>query len=1474
MTDTLKCTSLSVGTEIWIPDPKQVWRIVEIRRVHQNGFLLDVTDALITETIDVQQVGGVFKVNPNVVDDMTSLYYIHEAGILHNLAIRSRSESLHPYTLMANVLIAVNPLIRIVEPKMEDYIKAQLGECSPHPYLIAEMGFQQMILQKENAQPQSIVISGESGAGKTETSKIVLRFLTSREYVTDANREQTVKLPGSKLVKAVGHEKSDSIQSGYGTEIDKRLWDTNPILEAFGNAKTSRNHNSSRFGKFMNLQFDDKKSFKLSGAFIETYLLEKFRVVAQIPGERNFHVFYFLLSGADEGLRHDLRLASAESFAYLNRSNCVSDPNIDDEILFDELVSAMTTVNIDQHLQKEIWKILAAVLHLGNIQLQSAETSEGESAEVADTVSVETCAELLGMDTYNLSRVITEREIATRDEKFTIKRSVKEGGQIRDAIAKMIYSQLFKWIVFRINLTLGHKDRPLPFIGVLDIFGFESFETNEFEQLLINFANEALQATFNQHVFVAEQELFRSEGIQTGNIAWPDNRDCINLIAQKINGILPLLDQESKNPNPSDKKWNSTLHKTHANHSRFVPPHEKDKQYVFIIKHFAMHVTYTIGNFMEKNTDLIPQDLHSLIRSSSSQLVSTLLDSKTVSDTQFNPQEEPVFGLRPPGKSVSASFCDQMQSLVDTLNSTRCSFIRCIKPNSIMTPNNFDPTYVVDQLRCTGMLATCELLQVGLPTRVTYEEICRIYKPALPTSVTPLFAAYTDRTLTEAVLWAFRVDSEAYRLGRTRVFFKTGKIALLDALLTVDMKKMGPWIVSRLRKWLARRRWRYATAKICGLHAFVWLNEYTRRRRQAMVQIQAIIRMVQCRRQFLRLRNAHRNHQLRKAAMKKRLKRAMYAILAGNALTQVWLRARLRIETKRKLQVESVLLIQALVRGHLVRNLAKKRKLQIEREAVFLVSDREISVQEPGMKITAKRRWRVVFCAVKLLIFFLRQHENALMLHQVSEEEKERCISTTQKTNQEHINFQNGRLLALKESFAAQRIQRCFRTYLANAEEKQEIAFNRVQVISKAAYDAAQESSAANTNAGLALKKELNAHQALRDSSAVFQCLGKVGTVGSLGFVEGGYHDLSSFEDELKNIDPNANGAYRSNGVPGFAIQHDTLENADLSWIAGTGIREEGQGFAGKVREEEVAETRHDLYGENGATSIEPLMAAEDEDLNPIERFQEFPSGPPIPYKGGIFTCTLLGHRKQQDQDWGDEYSEYVLRCTWGRDILEQSKTAWLVGGRYNDFNILHQELKAAASGRRGKRAPWFPRFPKRHPFSTMIGINQQEQFIVKREKELNRYMTQVLTQMPDALLNAHLDRFLNLTLRTQDIGEREAFAEARKRWEEEERQALVTAADAEPLNDSELHEVEQLVHQLLQKILHGIGDLRQATDLQEMIHAVKVLLPRVAASGQIGAGVHMELVPLAMQLQDDIQDAFNQYNDSLLAVRLGHDIN
>ncbi|OQR94895.1 myosin-like protein [Achlya hypogyna] len=1442
----LSAAPVEIGAQIWLPDPETVWRVVEIVKYHEEekGMILTAVGPRGEELVDMRDIGDLYRVNPRVVDDMTSLYYIHEAGILENLNVRSRLDNQRPYTFMANVLIAVNPLRKVVEPNIKDYVKTQMGDRPPHPYAVAEVAFQQMSLRSPS-QCQSIVISGESGAGKTETSKIVLRYITTREHILSSDKSAPSP-PASKL---------------SSQELDRRLWDTNPILEAFGNAKTLRNHNSSRFGKFMKLQFSDSGNrLHLMGAFIETYLLEKFRVVAQIPNERNFHIFYFLLAGASDELSSKLSLGGPGDFFYLNQSGCVSDPNIDDELLFDDVCSALKTVGVDADKQLAVWTLLAGILHMGNVRLENRETSEGDCAEVAaaSKASLAIVSKHLGVDGAHLERVITQREIETRGEKFIIKRNAKEGQYVRDAIVKSIYQHLFDWIVQHINVALGHGPPELPFIGVLDIFGFESFAVNDFEQLLINYANEALQATFNQQVFIAEQELFVAEGIDVGKIQWPDNRECIDLIAAKPNGVLALLDAEARTQKPSDDKWNATLHKTHTGHAHFLAPHEKDKKFVFIIKHFATMVPYTIGNFIDKNNDTIPKDLEELVLSSSAALMGQIYKDGT----------DVAAGSSLKKPSVSMKFCDQMHSLVDTLNATRCNFIRCVKPNPTMTLGVFDNGYVVDQLRCTGMLATCELLKVGLPTRVSYEEICRIYKPVLPPNVTPMFACYNERTFTEAVLWAFRVDADAYRLGRTRVFFKTGKIALLDALLKVDMKKMGPWIVARLKKWLARRRWRYATAKIMAQRAFLWLLEHMRKRKAAIIKLQAVARMFAVRKQFVALRTRHREAAKRKAAAQHRWKLAIAHVRGRVAFLELFRRSRAKLAAEQARLQRAAIVLQAIARMKIARREADRLRRAAQDAALRARLAQEAQARAEAIKKTAKKRWHMAVYAVLAQRHFaqrLTKIRNArLAAEKAQQRQREEMEALRQREAAEHA-----RMLYL-QSQSALKIQAAYRGKVGRDEARRVAAVVYAQRAAAAAVLAAEEAARAAEVASEAHAAEAAALRKLDSLDATRNAtLGAVGGVAVGGVM--GTAGVAGVAGEAT-----AMGALGQQGVAGAALGHqESLHEPDLSWMPQDAPVVADATLGDPMRAEQLAQAGRDLFGEEGAEVVGPLVSAEDDNLrNPVERIQEFPTGPPIPYKGGIFTCTLLGHRKLQDENWGDEYTEYVLRVTWGRDILEQSKTAWLVGGRYNDFNALHQELKAAASGKRGKRAPWFPRFPKRHPFSSLIGKNQEEKFIIKREKELNRYMTQVLTQMPDALLNVHMDRFLQLTLRTSDICEREAFAEARKAWEEEERQAIANAADAEPLNDAELHEVEQLVHELLEKIMYSQGDIRNDNGLQEMIHAVKVLQPRVTASAQIGAGVNMELVPLAMQLQDDIQDAFSQYNDTLLALRLDQDFN
>ncbi|CAM9621035.1 unnamed protein product, partial [Ectocarpus sp. 13 AM-2016] len=453
--------------------------------------------------------------NPKVVADMTSLHHIHEAGILHNLGQRAHIKDQKAYTFMGTVLIAVNPLRRLEDPPMESFMNRPLNPETPHPYAIAELSYHQMRLGAgRKAANQSIIVSGESGAGKTESSKIILKFLTHRSV-------------------------------GGVTSLEQKVVDSSPILESFGNAKTLRNNNSSRFGKFLKMQFTRDK-YRLAGAFIETYLLEKSRVLTQCKGERNFHILYELVKGAAKsGLAKDLQM----------------------------------------------WKALGAVLHMSNVAFEGKDDAQGEVAAVKDPAALKKLSALLGVETSLLEAMLTQREVKTMAETFTKKLELQDASLTRDAIVKSLYE----------------GEESLPFIGVLDIFGFENFDTkNEFEQLLINFTNESLQDTFNKQVFSNELRLYEEEGIDVVVSSCPDNEECLKMLSSKPKGIIPSLDSVCSEPKPTDARYLDGLHKTYVRHQHFPRTKPKDMRECFSVKHYAGTVKYTVEGWVERNMDSIP----------------------------------------------------------------------------------------------------------------------------------------------------------------------------------------------------------------------------------------------------------------------------------------------------------------------------------------------------------------------------------------------------------------------------------------------------------------------------------------------------------------------------------------------------------------------------------------------------------------------------------------------------------------------------------------------------------------------------------------------------------------------------------------------------------------------------------------------------------------------------------------------------
>ena len=634
----------ATDAEVWVRDEVSVWAAGRVERQISPAELLVKTADGASVKVDLSEGGGqLLTCNPSLEADMTSLWYLHEPGILHNL--RGRYAETDPYTYVAHLLVAVNPLRPLAMPEMESVRDAaSLSTVAPHPFAVAERAYRALLLPKAAAQSQSIVVSGESGAGKTESTKIIMRYLAWRAKASAAG--------------------AVDVSDGAPTyNFNERVVQSNPILESLGNAKTQRNHNSSRFGKYIKLTFEEAEgaaapkagggasALVLQGGRIDTYLLEKSRLVYQSVGERNFHVFYEMQSGGSAAQKAQWQLAaSPEEYHYLNQSGCVKVDAHDDVAEFTNLCGALDAMGTSKETQAQLFDCLAACLHLGNVAFNAPPGSPGsQDLSVTDSSALGHTARLLGLKTDALEKALTTRtnRMMRGDEveTFTVKLDTDKASHTRDGLSKALFGALFEWAVGFINAQLVGKtgsaafdEASSNFIGLLDIFGFESFKVNSFEQLLINFANEKLQATFNKHVFAAEQELYTEEGIAWRTVQWPDNAGCIALIADKGAGVAPgllhLIDEVCRLPKTTDVELNQRLHDAHAGNAFFPRPERKLLTSAFKVKHYAGEVTYTVDGFLAKNNDTLSNDLTELCLSSSQQLLSSIFKERETKKEQ------------------------------------------------------------------------------------------------------------------------------------------------------------------------------------------------------------------------------------------------------------------------------------------------------------------------------------------------------------------------------------------------------------------------------------------------------------------------------------------------------------------------------------------------------------------------------------------------------------------------------------------------------------------------------------------------------------------------------------------------------------------------------------------------------------------------------------------------------------------------
>ncbi|XP_028301139.1 unconventional myosin-IXb isoform X3 [Gouania willdenowi] len=526
--------------------------------------------------------------------DLCNLPALNEDSILNNLRTRFYKKKI--YTYAGSILIAINPFkfLPIYNPKyVKMYENHQLGKLEPHIFAIADVAYYAMLRKKVN---QCIVISGESGSGKTQSTNFLIHCLTALS------------------------------QKGYASGVERTILGAGPVLEAFGNAKTAHNNNSSRFGKFIQVNY--LESGVVRGAVVEKYLLEKSRLVSREKNERNYHVFYYLLLGASEEDRKEFKLLPPEEYFYLKQQNFKIEDEEDLRHDFERLQQAMEMVGFLPATKKQIFTVLSAILYLGNVTYTKSSTGREEGLDVGPPEVLATLSDLLKVKEELLVEALTKRKTVTVNDKLILPYSHSEAITARDSMAKSLYSALFDWIVLRINhALLNKKDMeesiPCLSIGVLDIFGFEDFETNSFEQFCINYANEQLQYYFNHHIFNLEQEEYQAEGITWHNIDYTDNVGCIHLISKKPTGLLYLLDEESNFPHATDETLLAKFKQQHQGNKYFVPTPVMEP--AFVIKHFAGRVKYQIKDFREKNTDHMRPDIVALLRSSDRAYVRQLI---------------------------------------------------------------------------------------------------------------------------------------------------------------------------------------------------------------------------------------------------------------------------------------------------------------------------------------------------------------------------------------------------------------------------------------------------------------------------------------------------------------------------------------------------------------------------------------------------------------------------------------------------------------------------------------------------------------------------------------------------------------------------------------------------------------------------------------------------------------------------------
>uniref|UniRef100_A0A671RK40 Unconventional myosin-Vb n=1 Tax=Sinocyclocheilus anshuiensis TaxID=1608454 RepID=A0A671RK40_9TELE len=730
-------------TRVWIPDPEEVWKSAEIIKDYKEGdkvLHLKLEDESTLEySIGPKDNALPFLRNPDILvgeNDLTALSYLHEPGY---------------------------KAVTVMYPKLKGTL------FSPKWYIL---------IPKVDEKNQSIIVSGESGAGKTVSAKYAMRFFAT-----------------------VGGSAND-------TNVEEKVLASSPIMEAIGNAKTTRNDNSSRFGKYIQIGFD--RRYHIIGANMRTYLLEKSRVVFQAEEERNYHIFYQLCASSSLPEFKDLTLSNAEDFTYTSLGENIFIEGVNDAEDLVKTREALTMLGVKEIHQMSIFKVIASILHLGNVGIVSER--DGESCHInRDGTHLHHFCRLLGIEQEQMEHWLCRRKLVTTAETYVKNMSHAQAVNARDALAKHIYAHLFDWIVEHINKALHTSTKQHSFIGVLDIYGFETFEINSFEQFCINYANEKLQQQFNSHVFKLEQEEYMKEQIPWTLIDFYDNQPCIDLIEAKL-GILDLLDEECKVPKGTDQNWAQKLYSQHSNSGHFEKPRMSNRS--FIVVHFADKVEYQCDGFLEKNRDTVYEEQINILKASQ---VSTRLQAKNL--------------------------------LCRTVSSETFTRILVMR---------FDSRRAVQQLRACGVLETIRISAAGYPSRWTYPDFFSRYRVLMSKKDMTIG---DKKQVCKNLLETLIKDPDKFQFGKTKIFFRAGQVAYLEKLRADKFRFACINIQKTVRGWLQRIRYRKIRKSAITLQRYG--RGYLARRYAEMLRLtraalicQKQYRMVRVRREYLRTRRA------------------------------------------------------------------------------------------------------------------------------------------------------------------------------------------------------------------------------------------------------------------------------------------------------------------------------------------------------------------------------------------------------------------------------------------------------------------------------------------------------------------------------------------------------------------------------------------------------------------------------------------